>query len=1229
MTFSPTHSSDPLPEQDDYKYLVELVARAVWETDPQGTVVRDAPAWRTHTGQTLTEWQREGWTGAVHPDDRDYALRHWHEAMRSLQPMNITVRLGCPAGGWRWANVRATAVPNPDGSVKKWLGLSVDVDVAAPESAQAPLPHREQLLHTLVQHLPGGAAFVVDQQLRYQLAEGQALELAGAQPTDFVGKTIFEALTSDTAAHHEPKLRQALAGDPFTDEHQVQDRYFQSTGVPLRDADGNIDAVLVMSYDITERHNVEEALRSNAERNAFRLKLSDAMRSLTDPVAIQRITMEHLAAYFGVNTAIYFEFDPSGEQGAPGQGYRSTRSSASPPIRLADFGPALVDELTAGRLFSYQDAQTDPRLASHRAMFSTLNLRSGLAIPLIKAGHLAAALTVSHTEPRLWTQAEIQLAEDVAERTWAAVERARAQETVRQNDQRYRIQKDAFQSAINGESLASSLNTLTRMVDQQLGSDVRTAFYMVYPDGTSLHAIDGAGSMPRTYTAKMDGFPVGEDSLCSGYAIATGRPSLTRDVFDDPRWCAHLPLALTHNIRACYSYPILTRAGKAIGSFAIYFTDAHDATATDVAVADAVTQAAAIILSRHTEVRERTRAEKALRQSEERFSTLLQNLTDYAIFQLDPAGFITDWTQGAAQVTGYTADEVIGQHLSILFTPDGLAAGEVETELTQASETGRFEGEQVLIRRNGTRIIIEQIITAIHDERGNLTGYAKISRDITERKADQQRLQREQERARIAIEAAGLGTWEWNLQSDQLYWNDHHFELFGMETQAEPLSSEAFMAHIHPDDLNRVRGKLEQAIRKDIVYDTEFRAIRDDNGQTVWMSGYGRTDAQAGHRASRMKGVMFDITERKRAAEALLNSQQHLQIILDSIADHALITSDPANIITRWNAGAQQLFGYAAEEAIGQSAALIFTPEDRAKGEPAREIQTARREGRAPDERYHVRKDSTQLYVSGVVSPLHDMAGQLLGYVKVARDLSERKHMEQALLAADQRKNEFLSMLAHELRNPLAPILNGLQYLALTSSDTSTLDPLLAMMNRQMSHLVRLVDDLLDVSRISRGRIELRREPIDLTQIVSQAADSMRPVYAAAHRQLHVELPDRTIEMDGDATRLSQVVTNLLTNGVRYTQEGGQVWLSLHVTDREAVLEVRDNGIGLAPDQLDAIFELFVRMDTSLARSTGGLGIGLTLVQQLVQMHGGRIEAHSSGINHGSSFVVYLPVGHP
>ena len=245
---------------------------------------------------------------------------------------------------------------------------------------------------------------------------------------------------------------------------------------------------------------------------------------------------------------------------------------------------------------------------------------------------------------------------------------------------------------------------------------------------------------------------------------------------------------------------------------------------------------------------------------------------------------------------------------------------------------------------------------------------------------------------------------------------------------------------------------------------------------------------------------------------------------------------------------------------------------------------------------------------------------QIRGY------LADRLRAEEALRVADQRKDEFLATLGHELRNPLAPMQAGLQLLKLSNLPDDRSVRAVDVMERLLQHLVRLVDDLLEVSRITRGLIDIRKEPVDLCSILRTAVETSRPLVDAADQNLVVEIPAAPVSIAGDAVRLTQVFANLLNNASKYTEHGGHIWLTLAVADASAVVSVRDDGIGIPPAQLETVFGMFTQVDRSQRRAQGGLGIGLTLVQSLVSMHGGTVEAHSDGANAGSEFIVHLPV---
>ncbi|HEX2224347.1 MAG TPA: PAS domain-containing protein [Thermoanaerobaculia bacterium] len=274
------------------------------------------------------------------------------------------------------------------------------------------------------------------------------------------------------------------------------------------------------------------------------------------------------------------------------------------------------------------------------------------------------------------------------------------------------------------------------------------------------------------------------------------------------------------------------------------------------------------------------------------------------------------------------------------------------------------------------------------------------------------------------------------------------------------------------------------------------------------------------------------------------------------------------------------------------------------------------------------RADGTRLILEASASPVRDAQGRVTAGVVVFQDVTERRRAENALREADRRKDEFLAMLAHELRNPLAPIRNSVQILRALGPANPQQTWCQDVIERQVGHLSRLVDDLLDLSRISQGKIALQRETVDLAEVVARGLETARPLIDGRRHHLELSLPERRVEVDGDLVRLSQVVGNLLSNAAKYMEPGGRIELSaaLEEDGGQAVVRVRDHGIGMGPDLLPHVFDLFVQADRSLARSEGGLGIGLTLVRTLVEMHGGTVAAHSDGPGRGSELSVRLPV---
>lgn len=367
--------------------------------------------------------------------------------------------------------------------------------------------------------------------------------------------------------------------------------------------------------------------------------------------------------------------------------------------------------------------------------------------------------------------------------------------------------------------------------------------------------------------------------------------------------------------------------------------------------------------------------------------------------------------------------------------------------------------------------------------------------------------------------------------------------------------------------------------------------------------------------------VFRDVTQQRNAREI----KEQLAAIVES-SDDIIVSKDLNGIIRSWNRGAQNVLGYSAEEVIGKHISTLMPREQVedftiilrkiARGERVDHYETKRRH-----------KDGRIIDVSLTVSPIRDAYGNIIGASKIGRDITEQKRMQAEQQAAERRKDEFLAMLAHELRNPLASISNAVHLFGQLERQEDV-EWAKGIVLRQVKHLVRLIDDLLDVSRITRGKISLKKERVALPAILASAIEVTRPLFSERDHELRTDIDER-LTLDADPTRLEQMLVNLLTNAAKYTEPGGQVFLSAVKEGSDVVVRVRDSGIGIEPELLTKVFELFVQGDRSAARTEGGLGIGLTLVQKLAAMHGGTVTAISQGVGRGSEFILRLPATGP
>ncbi|HYC36505.1 MAG TPA: PAS domain-containing sensor histidine kinase [Usitatibacter sp.] len=358
--------------------------------------------------------------------------------------------------------------------------------------------------------------------------------------------------------------------------------------------------------------------------------------------------------------------------------------------------------------------------------------------------------------------------------------------------------------------------------------------------------------------------------------------------------------------------------------------------------------------------------------------------------------------------------------------------------------------------------------------------------------------------------------------------------------------------------------------------------------------------------------VARDITQQQRNDRALA----HLAAIVAS-SDDAIISKDLDGRVTSWNLGAERLYGYLAEEMLGQSILKVIPPEIMHEEETIlSRIRSGQRIQHYETTRLH--KDGRRLHVSLTVSPILDTHGRVVGASKIARDISDR-------LEAQRQKDNFLAVLAHELRNPLAPIRTAISLFGLPGLPPEKLDQAQRIAERQIGHMASLLDDLLDVTRLSTGRVELKRSRVELRPLIQQAVDAARVIIESRRHQLQVAVPESPIMLFADPIRVAQMVTNLLTNAAKYTDPGGHIDLLVTRDHDEALIAVSDNGIGFSEETRERLFRLFSQSPEAVGRSQGGLGIGLALVKDFAERHGGSVQAHSRGPGKGSRFELRLP----
>lgn len=514
--------------------------------------------------------------------------------------------------------------------------------------------------------------------------------------------------------------------------------------------------------------------------------------------------------------------------------------------------------------------------------------------------------------------------------------------------------------------------------------------------------------------------------------------------------------------------------------------------------------------------------------------------------------------------------------------------------------------------------------------------------DITDNKRAEQMLLDSKERMRMATESAGIYVWECDWVARTVTYAKNAARVLGFIL---PSSLEENLALVHPDDRTELTRQLESAWEKESRFDVEFRFMHPQTGESIWQSAHG-TYSKTGD-ARRFVAITQDITARKRREEAFQSSQERLRLMLENAREYAIFSLDFDRRVRSWNTGAERLLGYSESEIIGETADVIFTSEDREAGVPEQEIQTALKQGRSSDERWHLRKDGTRFWGSGSLMSMHDGGSKVIGFVKIFRDQTAERNAREALErsqadlwaalqenakarveaeSATRAKDQFMAILSHELRTPLTPVTMGLHLLERLKDLPADASELLSMIKRNVQIETRFIDELLDVSRITHGKLEIIRKPVDVHEIIRSAIATSKPDIEEKDQCIQVNLDAAEHTLMGDPDRLQQVFWNLLKNASKFTGEGGQIRIISRNEDKKVLVEMADTGIGFLPEAASKIFDPFSQGADPVIAHRGGLGLGLAIAKAIVEGHDGSIRAASAGPDQGSTFSVELPL---
>ncbi|PCC71998.1 PAS domain S-box-containing protein [Nannocystis exedens] len=1074
---------------------------------------------------------------------------------------------------------------------------------------------RERLQITLASI--GDAVISTDVDGRVTYLNPVAETLTGWSTSEAVGRPLTEVFhivherTRQTVEN--PALRAlrdgvvvGLANHTCLIARDGSERPIDDSAAPIRDGEGRAVGAVLVFRDVSERRRAEEA----------QARLAAIVASSED--AIVSKTLDTIIRTWNAGAERLFGYTAAEAVG------RSI-TMIIPPERL-DEERQIIARLVRGERVEW---------------FETVRVAKD-------GRRLDISLTVS---PLHDSEGQVVGASKIARDITA---QKQAQAALRASEGRHRFLAELAAATQAQTEPEEVLAVTARLLAEHLDVD-RCAYAEVEDEATFVITGDHSRGVPSI----VGRWPVGSFGPALTAAMEAHEPFVVEDVDADPRLDeAQRPAYRATQIQAVVCVP-LHKHGKFIAAMAAHSKTPRRWRPDEVTLVRTVAD-------RCWEALERTRADRRLRDSEARYRAIVE-ATPECVKLVAPDGTVLQMNSAGLGIIEADEDAVLGQSVFGIVAPEDRAAFRAFHERVCRGERGNLAFDVVGLR--GTRRHMESTAVPLPAPGGGWNHLA-VSRDVTERAVAERALADSRARLDFAVRLSGVGFWYCDLPFDELQWDARVKEHFWLPPSAR-VTIDTFYERMHPEDRERTRTMIDASIRELAPYDTVYRTVDPESGAIKWIRAVGGAVCAADGTPIRFDGVTVDITEDKRDEQRLSQAlerereQAHMlrQVADASLAIHsaqslesvlAIVAEEARRIIGAGHA-CSSLTG--ADDSTGPLA--VTTTGDgvrREYGAPAGVevlvdlVCRSQRPLRLAGEGRANRSDGRGAPRRWLAAPFVDRQGENLGLVQLWDEADggfgdsdevmlvqlahitsvaiENARLNAALREQDRRKDEFLALLAHELRNPLAPIRNGLEALRL-SDDPAIQEHAQAVMDRQLGHMVRLIDDLLDISRISRNKMELRRARVVLADVVNNAIETARPFIDAARHTLEVSLPPRPVVLDADLTRLAQVFSNLLTNSAKYTPPGGHIRLTAERSNGEVSVVVRDDGIGIPRAALTSIFDMFSQIDRSIERSNGGLGIGLALVKGLVEMHGGTVTCDSAGPGMGSAFTVTLPVIEP